>query len=210
VGASRTLSLIAEFNATALRACVSQHLDLAREPLSLEACHAALALRAGEPFALAARTGALVATDDPHFIALCHEFGYNLGVLWQLADDFDDLWHPQGPSDLALGKRTLPVVYALTVTEPPQRERLQALLRRAAHGDDEAEAMARHLITAQGAPLYLMAQAQLHQRRAEAALRELGAPQVVRAHLQALLDQTMPVLGQKTADEQEAADCPKA
>jgi len=194
VSPQRALSIITDFNAAALRACAGQHADLAPDRLSLEACRQALALRAGEPFALACRAGAAVATHDRSLIALCHEFGYNLGALWQLADDFDDLWNPHGPSDLALGKRTLPVVYALTAAQPPEGERLEALLQRAADGDGEAEAVARQRITALGAPLYVVAQAQIHRGRAGAALRQLSGPPVVQAHLRALLDRAMPAL----------------
>ncbi len=194
VSPQRALAIIADFNATALRACAGQHADLASDRLSLEACRQALALRAGEPFALACRAGAALATHDPPLIALCHEFGYNLGVLWQLADDFEDLWNPHGPSDLALGRRTLPVVYALTVIEPSERDRLETLLQRAAAGDGQAEEAGRQVVTALGAPLYVVAQARLHRGRAEAALRQLSGPPAVQARLGALLDQAMPAL----------------
>lgn len=210
VSQQRTLALMADFNATALRACAGQHQDLTCDQLNLEACRQALALRAGEPFALAARAGGAVATDDLHLIALCHEFGYNLGVLWQLADDFDDLWNPRGPSDLALGRRTLPVVYALTVAEPPERDCLEALLHRAAAGDGAAEAAARQLITAHGAALYLVTQAQVHRGRAETALRELGGSSAVRAHLRALLDRAMPALAAENHGQAVSRGFPEA
>jgi len=48
-----------------------------------------------------------------------------------MCDDFEGIWNPQGRSDLAAGKRTLPVIYALTVAPPSVGDRLERLLVKA-------------------------------------------------------------------------------
>jgi len=104
-----------------------------------------------------------------------------------MCDDFEGIWNPQGQSDLAAGKRTLPVIYALTVAPPSVRERLERLLVKATV-EQEAEEQARQVITALGAPHYLLIEAQIRRQRAEVALRSTGSPSPAYCQLMALLN----------------------
>jgi geranylgeranyl diphosphate synthase type I len=187
MGADRelALSLLEDFNHTTLRMCAGQQADLAEgSHLSWERCLSIAGAKSGEFFALACRAGALLGTDE---VAPYSEFGYNLGVLIQMCDDFEGLWNPQGRSDLAAGKRTLPVTYALTVAPPSVRERLERLLVKAT-GEQEAEEQARRIITALGAPHYLLIEAQIRRQRAEGALRSTGRSSPAHRQLMALLN----------------------
>ncbi|TEU11873.1 MAG: hypothetical protein E3J21_22545 [Anaerolineales bacterium] len=188
MGADRelALSLLEDFNRTTLRMCAGQHADLTEgSNLCLERCLSIAGAKSGEFFALACRAGALLGTDE---VAPYSEFGYNLGVLIQICDDFEGLWNPQGRSDLAAGKRTLPVIYALTVAPPNVREHLERLLVKA-NGEREAEEEARGVITELGAPHYLLIEAQVRRRRAEAALRSTGKFSFAHRRLMTLLDE---------------------
>ena len=170
MGADRELAffLLEDFNRTTLQVCAGQHADLTEGGnLCLERCLSIAGAKSGEFFALACRAGALLGSDDQRRIASYSEFGYNLGVLIQMCDDFEGLWNPQGRSDLAAGKRTLPVIYALTVAPPSVRERLERLLVKAT-GEREAEEKARRIITELGAPHYLLIEAQIRRRKAKA------------------------------------------
>ena len=179
------LSLLEDFNRTTLRMCAGQHADLTEESnLSLERCLSIAEAKSGEFFALACRAGALLGTDE---VAPYSEFGYNLGVLIQMCDDFEGIWNPQGRSDLATGKRTLPVIYALNVAPPSVRDCLEQLLVKAT-GEQEAEGQARRIITALGAPHYLLIEAQIRRRRAEAALCSTGKSSSACRQLIALLN----------------------
>lgn len=120
-------------------------------------------------------------------VAPYSEFGYNLGVLIQICDDFEGVWNPKGRSDLAAGKRTLPVIYALTVAPPGVRDRLEWLLAKAI-SERKAEEEARGLITELGAPHYLLIEAQIRRQRAEAALCSTGRPSPAYRQLMALLN----------------------
>lgn len=186
------LSLHEDFNRTALRISAGQHADLLEEVSSLEHCFRVIATKSGEPFALACRAGASLGTDDKTQIALYSEFGYNLGVLIQIDNDFNGVWNPENRSDLATGKRTLPVVYALSVAPSDLRGQLRGLLSRAV-GEPQAEEEARRIITELGALQYMMVQAQIHRKRAKEALRSTGRPCPARDKLIEILDLVMPV-----------------
>jgi geranylgeranyl diphosphate synthase type I len=186
-GADRelTLSLIKDFNRTVLRMCAGQHADLTEASgLSLERYFSIAGAKSGEFFSLACRAGALLGTGE---VAPYSEFGYNLGVLIQICDDFEGVWNPKGRSDLTAGKRTLPVIYALTVAPSGIRERLERLLIKAT-SQPKAEEEARGVITELGAPLYLLVEAQIRCQRAEAALCSTGSPSWAYRQLIALLN----------------------
>lgn len=203
MGADRELALflLEDFNRTTLRMCAGQQADLTEgsqtsrrlverlnlrevEQLPLERYFWIAGAKSGEFFALACRAGALLGTDE---VAPFSEFGYNLGVLIQMCDDFEGIWNPQGRSDLAAGKRTLPVIYALNVAPPNVREHLEQLLVKATV-EQEAEEKARRIITALGAPHYLLIEAQIRRRRAEAALCSTGKSSPACRQLMALLN----------------------
>jgi geranylgeranyl diphosphate synthase type I len=188
MGARRelTLLLIEDFNCTTLRMCSGQHADLTEEDgFTLERYLQIVGAKSGEFFSLACRAGALLGTDE---VAHYSEFGYNLGVLIQICDDFKGVWNPKGQSDLAAGKRTLPVIYALTVAPPSVRECLERLLVKAT-SEREAEEEAWRIITELGAPHYLLVEAQIRCQRAEAALCSTGRPSPACRQLMALLNE---------------------
>lgn len=87
-----------------------------------------MAGKSGAALALACRVGALAGGGDriPE-AAACGRFGEHMGTLLQVLDDLDGAFHPDGLGDLAAGKVTLPVVYALAV-EHAGREELAAIV----------------------------------------------------------------------------------
>lgn len=156
----------------ALGACLGQHLDLtttANSHVTLDDYWEIIGDKSGRPFAWAAEAGArLGGAPDPQ-IAACHDFGYNLGVLVQLADDWADLWPRDGQSDLARGRRTLPALYARLVAPTDEGQQLARWLAEAPHCQ-AAEARARQAIIRLGAPHYLVVEAGRYRCRALAAL----------------------------------------
>jgi geranylgeranyl diphosphate synthase type I len=194
VGEKLTLIIYEDFNRTSFKICQGQHADLIEVTPSLERYWQIVAAKSGEPFALACRAGALLGTDE---VAPYSEFGYNLGVLIQICDDFEGVWNPKGRSDLAAGKRTLPVIYALTAAPPHVRERLERLLVKAI-SEPEAEEEATRIIAELGASHYLLIEAQIRRQRAEAALRSAGMPSLAHRQLMALLNGCFRVLDDAT------------
>ncbi len=195
VSHSLIFRLRSELYQVALQMCAGQHLEL-MEPMSL---HGDLdtywyiaGAKSGHCFAWACRAGALLGEGTPLQVDRCGTYGYNLGVLVQIVDDFVDLWPAAGPGDLALGRKTLPVLYALAVAPPNRRERLLRLLDQARRSP-EAEAEAREEVIRLGGLHYLLVEAQIRRKRAQQALQAFpaGPP---RDDLLTLLDGVLPVL----------------
>ena len=176
-----------DFSRTVLQMAGGQHADLSRRKAlnrsaergstelaevsrrSLDGYCQIVAAKSGGCFALAARAGARCATQDPAQIARFDRFGYNGGILIQIADDLYGFRRPAGEGDLAAGRRTLPVLYALAVASPLERARLERLLARAS-ANAGAEEEARQLVAALGAVAYLLAEMARYRRRALAVL----------------------------------------
>jgi geranylgeranyl pyrophosphate synthase len=183
-----------------LRACAGQHADLAAAQTGiadmdpddwLETARA----KSGEFLAWAAWAGALVAGADQRILACYREYGSHLGVLLQVADDFNGVWGAGDPSDLATAGLTLPVCYALSAVQGMERTRLSGLLERAGRGDEVAEAQAREWLIDLGAQGYLLAVAQVQRRQALSALWRANPVSPAGEQLAALMDRVLPALG---------------
>jgi geranylgeranyl pyrophosphate synthase len=185
------LLLIEDFNRTTLKMCSGQKADLEGGELTFERYFKVIGEKSGEFFSLACRARALLGTDE---VAPFSDFGYNLGVIIQIMDDFEGVWNPNGRSDLEAGRRTLPVIYALSVAPPSLRIQLVELLKEA-EIDPKAEDGARRIITELGAPQYMMIEAQIRRMRAEEALRSVGGDFQAHRKLIELLDLVMPITG---------------
>jgi octaprenyl-diphosphate synthase len=85
-------------------------------------------------FGAATRLGAMVAGADLETQRACADFGTNLGLAFQIADDVLDYTADAATlgknlgDDLAEGKATLPLIHAMQKAEPTQRERLAQIV----------------------------------------------------------------------------------
>lgn len=132
---------------------------------SVDECLTTIGEKAGTFFALGAEAGARCATKDDTVITALREFGYNAGIVVQLADDLEG-FRESGPSgDLANGRRKLPVIYGLSVATASERRELEHLLDRAGK-DLDAEAEARRFISGVGAEEFMALQIARYRRRA--------------------------------------------
>jgi octaprenyl-diphosphate synthase len=83
----------------------------------------------------ACQVGALIAGASRQSIQTLSEFGFHLGMAFQMADDLLDYTQQTGAlgkkagADLREGKLTLPVIYALRLAEPADKAWMQALVR---------------------------------------------------------------------------------
>jgi len=85
-------------------------------------------------FSAATRLGAMIAGADAATQRACAEYGMNLGLAFQIADDVLDytadaetLGKNLG-DDLAEGKATLPLIHAMSKASPERRERLAQIV----------------------------------------------------------------------------------
>ena len=179
-------SLLVTFNRMALKVCAGQHLDLTSGDADLSQAWRNIEAKSGDFFALACWVGARLATSEPDQLESMAKYGRHLGILIQIANDTEGLWGRDGlDSDLARGRVTLPVAYALSVLPPAKRTTLQRLIPAKT---TDSEASARQMILSSGGLIYLMLEAEKHRQQARAALGGLPIDEPQREQLLDLLD----------------------
>ena len=112
----KALRCLDEWGVAALRG-QTQDVELEeRARVSVQESMSVTALKSASLARCAAEMGASLATDDTDEIDLYGRFGWHLGLTQQLMNDVAAVW-PGAPvkSDLRLGKKTLPVVFALSL-----------------------------------------------------------------------------------------------
>jgi octaprenyl-diphosphate synthase len=124
-------------------------------------------------FAAATRLGALIAGADAAAQGRLADYGLNLGLAFQIADDVLDYTSDAQTlgknlgDDLAEGKATLPVIHAIGHCAPAVRERLREII---SHGDAKALPEVLSAIGEHGSLDYSQQRAAAYARRAEDAL----------------------------------------
>ncbi|HEV2127129.1 MAG TPA: polyprenyl synthetase family protein, partial [Thermomicrobiales bacterium] len=115
-----------------------------RDDVSLDACEAMVLAKSGAECSLFAQVGAIVAGAPSDVCDAYATFGRELGAAIQLVSDCADLATGDEGRDLVSGKRTLPIVHALTVLPDAKRAELRDHL--AASDDDERRRAARQML----------------------------------------------------------------
>jgi geranylgeranyl diphosphate synthase, type I len=187
---ARLWSLAHLFAETLLTMSAGEHEDLlftnwsGVEP---EMCRAMVERKAGSEFALFAKAGAMLATEDPAIIEEYAAFGLCLGTAGQICSDAGDIWGERISRDLLNGRRTLPVVHALSTPRGEVRERLQELLgaaRESAGCHDEVRA----LLAAAGSMHYTTLVVEVYRQRASNHLAAASPREPAGRNLRMLLD----------------------
>lgn len=172
-----------------VRMSAGQDRDLAGADAGFAACWETAALKTGASYALLARAGALAAEASRAEAGACEAYGTHLGTLVQALDDVDGAFRPVGAGDLAAGKVTLPVAFALDA-DHPARDELRALARAGALAASRARV--REILHAVDARGFLVWAALREREHALAALQPLpvdgGARRAGRRALEALAD----------------------
>lgn len=199
ISGDRVLRLEQALHRAGLRACAGQHADLTAGQSGIDGADpdtwlAIARNKSGGLLGWAAWAGAFVAGADECALSGYQDYGCHLGVLLQVADDFNGVWSPDGTCDLTTRHPILSVCYALHVAEGKERDLLEALLDRATQGDRAAEAQAQQLLIDLGAQSYTLVAAKIQHQHAVSSLRRAGCVSPADQRLVALLDRTMPAL----------------
>ncbi len=124
-------------------------------------------------FAVCARLGAVVAGMSDQTEAAMGEYGWNLGMAFQLIDDILDftssakkLGKPVG-SDLREGKVTLPVILTLEQCSPPERAVIETVLREREYRSVSLDAVLKLLDRYQGIELARLRAAEFSEKARE-------------------------------------------
>ncbi len=133
-------------------------------------------LKTAKLFEAAAQLGAVMADQPTAIQTALGEYGLHIGMAFQLVDDILDYqatdanWGKNIGNDLAEGKITLPLIYALQKATPKDQQRLQSIIQ---SGNLADLAFIQEMIVSTGAIDYTMAQARKQHQRAQAALKAL-------------------------------------
>ena len=178
------------FADTGLKMSAGQYEDLlfpGLESVSLEDTRAMAERKSGSEYALFARAGAILTTEDPSTVEAYAAFGLCFGIAKQLINDAQDIWSGNCSQDLLNGKRTLPIVHALSTLRGEQRERLQKLLA-AARQSTEHHDEVRALLAAAESLRYTALIVWLYQQQARSHLAAASPQEPAARELQMLLD----------------------
>ncbi len=169
----RILLIQQRFVDTTIKLTEGQCMDIAFETTDVVDEETYLRMVSGKTAALASfacEAGALVANAPDAQVQALHNFGYNVGMSFQMQDDLLGLWgdsertgKPVG-ADLRQRKKTLPILHGLA-----HSEELRALLART-RLDDAAIAKAQALLEDVGSRAYTEARAETYHQAALAAL----------------------------------------
>ena len=111
---------------TCIRLTEGQYLDLSyetRKDLPLESYRLMIGGKTAALLSACCELGALAARADLYQCQAMHNFGFSLGLAFQVQDDWLGIWGDASltgksvESDLVSGKKTLPVVYALSLNK---------------------------------------------------------------------------------------------
>ena len=184
-------------NATTRRLVAGQAADLAfeqRSDVTLDECLQMAGDKTGALLGCAASLGAVLA-DGPAATAVgLARFGEHLGLAFQLVDDLLGIWGSTERtgkpvcSDLRAGKKSLPVVAALTAGRP-ESELLAKLLADGRGVPEEQLTEAAGLVEAAGGRAWAEQAAAHHSRAALDLLDDLALPAQVRRDLDDLTDE---------------------
>ena len=123
----------------------------------------------------ACRTGALVAGAEPDTVQALGDFGYHLGLAFQMADDLLDYTldltstGKRAGADLREGKLTLPLIHALSRAPGDDRRRMLAILQNPDFSRSDFNSLV-EMLECHGGIAYTQAQATDHIRSAKAKL----------------------------------------
>lgn len=126
------------FSKTALEVCDGQQLDIdfeTRNDVTIEEYLHMIRLKTSVLVAAALQMGAIVAKSDEKNASLIYDFGLNLGIAFQLQDDFLDTFGDsetfgkQVGGDIIENKKTFLYLKALELANPEDKERLRHFYR---------------------------------------------------------------------------------
>jgi geranylgeranyl pyrophosphate synthase len=144
--------------------------------------------KSGAEYALFATAGATLATEDPFAIKAYAAFGSCFGTAQQLLNDAQDIWGHKRGQDLSNGKRTLPIVHALSTLRGQRRERLQMLLAASRESAEHHDGV-RALLAEAGSLRYTALIVWLYQQQARSHLAGASPREPAGRELYTLLDQ---------------------
>jgi geranylgeranyl diphosphate synthase, type I len=139
----RLLELMRMYDETCLALCEGQFLDISferRTDVTVEEYMEMIGRKTAALMGASLQAGAILATEDSTTIEAFRQFGYHIGLAFQMADDVKGTFWPSAESgkpeagDLRKRKKTLPLVWALQHSSDADATRLREIYTLEASG----------------------------------------------------------------------------
>jgi geranylgeranyl pyrophosphate synthase len=169
-----------------------EHEDLLfaeRRDVSPGMCKTMAERKSGSELSLFASTGAILATENVELIEEYAAFGKCLGTARQICTDVWDIWKRENSPDLLNGKRTLPIVHALSALKGEPREQLGVLLDTVRKRNERYDEV-RTLLLEAGSVHYTSLVVEIYRQRARNHLAAASPREPAGRALSSLLDGT--------------------
>jgi geranylgeranyl pyrophosphate synthase len=192
VGDHRVDQLLADTVATVCEGTIIEMLSARRLDLSIENYLERIRCKTACLIAACCKGGAIIGGGTDEQIELLHQYGHNLGMAFQIADDVLDYAGSQANTgkpvgnDLAHGLVTLPLIYALRAGQNGRAEHIASVLEQLDTRQEEVREIVAWVNAGTGVPDALDL-ARQYAARAQASLMAL-APSPERAVLEELVD----------------------
>jgi geranylgeranyl pyrophosphate synthase len=184
------LALIRNFNQMMVDMAGAQHLDLLPSGIHhLDDYWRHIQGKSGVFFGMGVQCGAMSATLEERTLERYYQFGYNLGIALQLANDFKGFFFDGPHSDLITGKRTAPFFFIEDLAPASIKEQSRMLLQHAPDHPEDRERL-RQIALEQGAASYMRAEIARYRHRAVQALSPMDDPEYI---LIEYLDHSVPL-----------------
>ena len=191
-GNQRIVEYLAELGRTLSNGEILQLTNIQNQEISEDVYYQVIKQKTAALFEACAAIGALSAGASEEMVAEAKHFGQNLGIIFQIRDDIFDYYDspeigkPTG-NDMAEGKLTLPVIYALNNSS---FDSMQTLARKVKAGDvnpDEIAVLVEFAKQQGGIEYAEKRMWEFHQEAAEFSEKRVGNP-AIKAALNAYLD----------------------
>ena len=132
----QVLDLMKTYDETCLALCEGQYLDISferRNDVTVEAYYEMIGKKTAALLGASVMAGAILAVDDTDVHEAYRQFGYDLGMAFQMADDLKgSFWSSDATGkpeagDIRKRKKTLPVVWAMEHAGAEDRARLREI-----------------------------------------------------------------------------------
>jgi geranylgeranyl pyrophosphate synthase len=162
---STTIRVLEMINSYYLTACAGQHLDLhfsLETSISEDSYLSIVAMKSASTVECSCRVGALLAGANQKLTDTFGQFGQNLGIASQIADDILGITKK---NDIIKCKVTLPVIYALSQTDSENHHQLEQAFHQSHTAAFEPDKI-RGLLFSSGAIQYATIKMELYKQRA--------------------------------------------
>jgi geranylgeranyl diphosphate synthase, type I len=145
----QVIDLMRIYDETCLALCEGQYLDISferRDDVTVDAYMEMIGKKTAALIGASVQAGAILASDDPAVAEAYRQFGFDLGMAFQIADDVKGSFWTSADSgkaragDIRKRKKTLPIVWALEHASDEDRRRLLEIYAHGAPGTDGRDA----------------------------------------------------------------------